>query len=805
MARPRARWRAILALPSVSCFSPNAWVCARQVHSSVLGSPLSLWTPPHLRWLTHDAGARDARPVTFTRYWQPFQPPQINAGAFLPSSTLAFTEALERHDIPTCLELLRADHLTLPYPLWLSLWTLVAEGPSPIPSHGLYERLDIVCNHLYELYVYHQDTYPNRTIPPLMRQRFVYLLLKRAERIDTTFSIDECPRQCYEQVATLVHVAGNAHTLDGDLAGRLVFRLARMHALDALLPILNAYVTRSDMPVDPISAGQPLAAVLDESLTWFSKTAPDNPTKQTALALGIEALRLAFLRNWPIKHTLVQRWLSCAGPSLTKTCLNAPTSPKLPPQITVSMQGANDIGGILRDVCAYRPQYMHERAVVVLSKLGDPRPAIDLLLSSSTCHSSLAPLPFDIYAAIISALTWMVRSNISRQAAMTLAVYVLDRLLQAGLRADEQMYGELIRALQCMLVPTSSRTSEVGSAWLKEYQAKLHHIEWHAYLVHFTTQMLARDDVGVIRIDHLRLLLRMHIQSRQFRMSRWLYEQIRDAYPDALPCSIPTMFSWLFLRAYSRPSSLSFAMRMYQDWLAFGHALPCAQIEPYLCALLSHGMASMAQRVIHDQCQLGRLPRSTLTVLVVRAYFVCGYFDAALAWASDLLALPDTTTPVTDSAHPAIPSLEYYAICLSEAGRCGQYGMDQHALLTLHRLFEEFQLGLAHAMTSDQVCLHTVTRAYYGMIQVLLKALEGETETSTLHDRTTHSNATDQSHAIYKRIEMLWHEWDDLFGTLSDGHSALALRDDMKTLLTQMEKFVPRPSAAQIDQERKGG
>mgnify|MGYP007064577640 FL=1 len=52
---------------------------------------------------------------------------------------------------------------------------------------------------------------------------------------------------------------------------------------------------------------------------------------------------------------------------------------------------------------------------------------------------------------------------------------------------------------------------------------------------------------------------------------------------------------------------------------------------------------------------------------------------------------------------------------------------------------------------------------------------------------------------------MLWHEWDDLFGTLSDGHSALALRDDMKTLLTQMEKFVPRPSAAQIDQERKGG
>lgn len=110
MARPRARWRAILALPSVSCFSPNAWVCARQVHSSVLGSPLSLWTPPHLRWLTHDAGARDARPVTFTRYWQPFQPPQINAGAFLPSSTLAFTEALERHDIPTCLELLRADH-----------------------------------------------------------------------------------------------------------------------------------------------------------------------------------------------------------------------------------------------------------------------------------------------------------------------------------------------------------------------------------------------------------------------------------------------------------------------------------------------------------------------------------------------------------------------------------------------------------------------------------------------------------------------------------------------------------------------
>ena len=126
--------------------------------------------PPSLRWLTRHAVLQALPPTTFTRYWQPFQPPPSEADEG--ETTRSFMTALENQDIDACLAMLRAH--TPAYPLWLSLWTLVAEGPNPIPASGLYERLDTVCWHLCELYRFHQSAYPTRSIPPQMRQRLVY-------------------------------------------------------------------------------------------------------------------------------------------------------------------------------------------------------------------------------------------------------------------------------------------------------------------------------------------------------------------------------------------------------------------------------------------------------------------------------------------------------------------------------------------------------------------------------------------------------------------------------------------------------
>ena len=723
--------------------------------------------PPSLRWLTRHAVLQALPPTTFTRYWQPFQPPPSEADEG--ETTRAFMTALENQDIDACLAMLRAHTPT--YPLWLSLWTLVAEGPNPIPASGLYERLDTVCWHLCELYRFHQSAYPTRSIPPQMRQRLVYLLLKRAERIDATFVAEARTQQRRAQASILLDVAGDLHTLDGELAGRLVFRLARMQAMDALGPYLTAYMTHDAPPQDMVSAAQPLAAVLDEALAWHERTG-----QEAALILGVEAIRLAFLRSWPIKHTLVQRWLRQAGPTLTRLCLAPPSIPRLPLAYT-----ARPLDELVRDVHALQPQYMHERAAVVLCRMNDARAALDLV------ETRRPRIPFDVYASAISALTWMVRTHVSPQAALSLALRTFKALYEAGMHADEQMYGELVRAFESRM---HSRPAETRT-WVEARVGE--HIPWTTLLASWTRHMIAHHDVPLVRADHLSRLLRLHIRCRHGWLSRQLYEQMREHHASMLPCTSPTLFGWLFMQSYSRPTSLSFAMRLYQDWCASGRALPQAHIEPYLRSLLAYGMASMVQRVVSDQRAYVPLP--TLASYVVRAHLAHGHDEAAFAWASDLLNTPEEAVDWDDTSHPPVPSLTYYAVCFYETSRYPQYALDPHARQRLDALFSEFQLGLAHAIASSCVCMDTISRAYYGMLCVTLQVLGADgppADPLPLPDRQ----------AAWDRIHTLWHEWHDLNRSL--GPTATSLQGDVDALYAQFQ-HVPRPSAAHIDGGQYGG
>lgn len=725
--------------------------------------------------------------TTFTRYWQPFQPPPSLEDTFDTHKTHALAAALERHDVHACFVVLRAHvPALLPYPLWLSLWTLVAEGPSPIPTHGLYERLDKVCEQLYELYTFHQTAYPTRSIPSRMHQRFVYLILKRAERIEFVHEGAKRDLEWARQSSLLVRIAGDFKLLDGDLAGRVVFRLARMRAFKLLVPCLNAYIAHPSPPRDPIAAGQPLAAVLDEALQWCESTSAD---QAAALALGIEALRLAFVRNWPIKHTLVQRLLFLAGSDLARVCLEqAKPTPSLPSACTCSLTSSNDLAHLLREVHTLRPQYMHERAAVVLCRLGDPCAALDILATHPTP-------PFDVYAAAMSALTWMVRSHVSPYAALALAIQTGEALSRAGMHADEQMYGELIRAFQSIAAIRSSTLLTTRSD--VEKRTTNRDVQWSTHLSAFTSAILARQDVPVIRVDHLALLLRLHIKCRQFKLARQLYEQMRLHYSDVLPCSVPSLFGWLFMHAYTRPSTVSFAMCMYQDWLAFGNALPSAHIEPYIRALLSYGMASMAHRVIRDQSTT-EVPRTALASYVVRAYLANGHFEAAIAWATDLLAAPTSHgMKMNDAAYHPVPSLDLYAVCLYETCRFSHYGADSNARAHLHALFGEFQLGLAHAIAAGDVCMDTVTRAYYGMLRIEMQALGVDEQSAG----PSLLNA-DEQQAAWDRIHALWHEWHGLTESFHGEQSSIY--GDMDALYVTVQ-HVPRPSAAQVEGEQQDG
>ena len=687
--------------------------------------------------------------------------------------------ALEQHDSVTAMELLRRHAKVLPHTVWASLWSLVAEGPSSLPAEGLYQRLDTVCEQLLELMRMHASLFPTRTIPKHMYHRLVYLLLKRAERIDHSIPEAERPARRRQQAEQLLHVISEPCAIDGDLLGRLLFRLARLKAVDCLRPLLLRYSACKDKPSDPVGAGQPYSAVISEALEWYrSSKMPE------ALFLAWEALRSAFSEKLPIKHVLVQQLLGSSGPAHVQLCI---------PHLPRTLDGSDALAAHILDTCRLRPRYMHQRAVVVLCKMSDPRAALQLLDTHDT------DIPFDVYAATITSLTWIARARIIPHTALFLAWRVMEDMQQVGMEADEQMYGEWIRALQVMqngrIAPHPLCIPDAVIQALHD-RAPSSMPPWTNYMSSLTQQILSRQDEHVLRWDHLVLLFRLHAHLRHFSMCLSLYEYARQDQTEALPFRSASTFAWLLSHACQHQGDLRWAVRLYHDWLATGRSLPESQLEPFLRACLSHGMPSMVRVVVRDACEIGAVPRSTVASHAARALFLEGYLDAGLALLADLLTDAPTTTPRDESLPPTLPPLAMYAIGLYEASGVG-YGTKRGDRARLFDFFDEFRLVLAHTYAKGNVPANIVDFAYYGVIRLHLQALGHEASSwpSDLVDSA-------EKDACVASLCNTWVEWQDMAGPQ---YGSTLSATEVNSLILSIRAYipnVPRPSAMTTDMKQ---
>lgn len=674
-----------------------------------------------------------ARIATFTRYWQPFFPPSERlAFSAWPPSTQALADALTRHDADACFRLLhRSSGSPIPYQLWHSLWTLVAEGPSPEPRDDVYARLEETCWRLGELRAMYARHFPQRTLPTIMHQRHIYLLLKRAERLDDVFREPSVRRaERLRQSDALVSAASQAPLteLDGELHGRLVFCLARMHAWDALPPMLSAYVTRTDRPADAVAAGQPLSAVLESCLMWHAEAPSSAP-----LALGLDTLRLAGHLRLPIKNILTQRLLLAAGADLVRLLLVPhDNTPFLPVTCIADVRGDNDLAVLMHALQKTRPTYFAQRAAVVLCRLGDPRAALALV------EAEPDRVPFDVYAAAISALAWSARKQPDTYAAaLVRALYIME-IMHEYHDADEQMYGEVIRAMAAVFARGPVQQNMPAASCIDAPPGMdTVAIDWLAQLRQFTDAVLARmpeyEAPPPLRAAHYAVLLRLNLRSRMYRRSRALYEQMRVYFPHMMPwvshasqrhgAPAPAHMLWLLEQACTRRGQLSFAVRLYYDWTAAGEQLPLPYVTPFLHALLVGQRASIAHRVVRDLSEnVSSAPRIQLAASAARAYFACGMLEPGLAVAQLLLRdLPPTQMP-RDGA-PLGPPLALYSVCLREASCARRYGTHEASRKRLLALFEDFRLALAHAYASGNVPVDMVCSAYHGAVRLYLQAL----------------------------------------------------------------------------------
>lgn len=691
--------------------------------------------------------------------------PEMNASP----ATFALSKALEQHDARTAMQLLRRHAKSLPHTVWESVWSLIAEGPSPLPAEGLYQRLDTVCEQLWELMLMHATLFPTRSIPKRMHHRLVYLLLKRAERIDTHVSDLERPKQRPRQVDQLFRLANEPCTLDGELLGRLLFRLARLQAVDCIRPLLLRYSACKDKPVDPVAAGQPFAAVISEALEWYrSMKAPE------ALLLAWEALRCAFTEQLPIKHVLVQQLLSASGPAYVQLCLPQDRPP--------AVNASDRLATYILDTCHTRPHYLHQRAAVVLCKTNDPRAALQLLDTPDT------EMPFDIYAAAITSLTWMARAHIVPDTALFLAWQVMQAMHHAGMEADEQMFGEWIRALQHIqherkMPHATSISSDVIQALRDRAPSCVP--PWTSYVVSLSQYVLARQEEHVLRWDHLVLLFGQLVRLRHFPLCQSLYDYARQRHSHALPFRSASAFSWLFSQAYQHHGDMTWAVRLYHDWLATGHDLPESQFVPFLRACLQHDMPSMMRVVVRDACDMGVVPRATVAQHVARALFLEGHLEAGLAILDDLLSDAPSSMPRDESLPPALPSLAMYAIGLYEAS-CVGFGAQEVERSRLFQLFDEFRLVLAHTYAKGDVALPIMDRAYYGAIRLHLQALG--------HEAKAECCPTTDTEACVMSLRDAWAEWQDMAGPQ---WGATLSATEMHALSHAIQTYIPMCRAHQ--------
>lgn len=668
----------------------------------------ALWTP--VRSFTAPPQAPTAYP-NFSRYTHPYLPPE-DRNTWAPELN-DLAEALTRHDEDTCWRLFEkhfARGRPLPYSLWYGVCSLTAQGPAPQPWVGVYAFLDRVCRRLHKLFQIHAERF-SEPIPTSLYRRYIYLLLKRAERLDA-FQGPEWEVERKKQAEILVEAVENrASQLDTPLLGRAVFRLARL-GRRSLHTLVHAFVTRDDLLDDPSSAAQPFNAIVEACV---ASQDPENQEK--CLLFAVDVLRLAYERCLPIRGMLVQTLLTRLGDEHTRVLLHACSEPAtpVPPQADTGVSWPIALHRLART----RPMYLAQRAAVALCRNGDPRAALALIRAGEA-------VPYDVYAAAISALAWRARERrAGHDAAMTLALHTLDALRErTEFEADQQMYGELIRAWEATLYGRTTRKQTQLASDLAALVGSER--EWPAMLRAFTEQVLSRMEEGpLLRPMHHTRLLAINIREKHFLLSKRLYERARNLDVSRLPFfstqrNLPHGLLWLFTQATKRAAQRSFAVRLYHDMVSFGYKLPLHASLLFVRTLLAGDMPTVAQQTVLDLCESGHLPNRAFAPGVLHAFFQAGLFEPALALAEALYA---TRTTHWDSEHE-VPTarLEMYATCLYEASHT-RIGHSPEARARLWTLFEEFRLALAHALAhrrDDGDGLRAAMQAYHGAIRLRL-------------------------------------------------------------------------------------
>ena len=625
-------------------------------------------------------------------------------------------DALARHDEDACWHqfvLCRAKSTTIPYSLWHGAMSLLAQGPNPRPPLGLYARLDRVCERLCALFSFHA-AHVSSPIPPSLYRRYLYLLLKRGERLEH-FEGEEWDKERVRQAGALSEAVVYAPAeLDTPLLGRTVFRLAKFDHLPPLR-LVEALASRSDLDDDRSSAAQPFNALVEACLRLRDKSDPRDPE----LKLGIHGLCLAFARLLPIRGALVQTLLTRLGAERAQVLFDAcrkPTEATL-----ASFDYTVPWSALLHGLARTRPEYLAQRAAVALCRLGDPRAALVLTRSADA-------QPYDVYAAAISALAWRARERRGGyEAAMVLALDTLHALREhTDLEADQQMYGELVRAWEATLLGKKTPQPDALGEALATYVDDAP--DWSARFISFVEHVLNRMDDGPLLLPpHHNRLLAICVSQGHYAMGRRLYERARMYNPTHLPFfgagdAPPRGLLWLFRQATKRSGQLLFALRLYHDAAAFGQIFPLHDTQVFVRALLAGNMRTVAQQVVLDVCAAQSPVHPSFASGVLRAFFHAGVFEPTLALARSLYAVPPDDVEADWDVTTA--RLDMYAACLYEASRTRLAHMPA-VRERLWSLFEEFRLALAHVLAhhpEDADVLRTTMQAYHGMIRLWLGA-----------------------------------------------------------------------------------
>lgn len=611
-------------------------------------------------------------------------PPAVSArNDYLPT-----LHALQHGDVDACCTML--DSLrptTLPYPLWESLWALVAQGPLPEPEETLDARLLITIERLDRLRKIHAAAYPDRSLPRIAVHRYAYLVVKQIERAQKHGAQVDSAR-----AAALVDAVGDPIGLDYELLGRVVFRLARLGEFEALTPLFDAYVQRSDRVADPHAAAQPFAAVAEEA------------SKIASLPLALDVLRRAHECGLSIRGTDVQRVLHTLDTPLLQSLAIPSGYTQSPLAETVERLASAHAGNI------------DYRAAVILCRRGDPLAALELTRRGA----ELAP--FDVFAAAISSLTWIVRDAAAfrdtelAHGAMAGALRVFDDMRGSpgsrGFDGDEQVFGELVRAFEAVLAlardrPLQLRVPQAVPAHTAE-ALRIPPRDWRGCLDAFTTNVMAHMQTEqVLKPSHFATLLRENARAGHFTTCRRLYECMRK-HTGALPLSgLLPVVAWL-LRQACRRQIMSFALTLYDDWRAHGRVMALRDALGLVDALLSRGEFAAAHRVADDMRTWPDVARDSCARGLVRTYLAHGHAEAAFD-----LAVQAYRDDAFDDESQSPPPLAAYAALLREANMV-HVGDEMRKFAD--RLFAEFQLAYAHTLAvSHPVDEQVVRDAYRGI------------------------------------------------------------------------------------------